>query len=58
MQLTSNGVCPERPKYVLWEYEVLEVFFLNDDVRYFEMEFSPRGRHLVLMLRSERDPVR
>ncbi len=51
-------MCPERPKYVLWEYEVLEVFFLNDDVRYFEMEFSPRGRHLVLMLRSERDPVR
>ena len=30
------------------------MFFLNDEVRYAELEFSPRGRQLTLLLKAER----
>ncbi|KAK3099705.1 hypothetical protein FSP39_008331 [Pinctada imbricata] len=39
----------------LWDFEVAEVFFLNDNNQYLEVELSPHGQHLVLLLKAERD---
>jgi hypothetical protein len=44
----------------LWEYEVVELFLVNDDGRspvYTEVELSPHGHHLVLKLEGIRKPV-
>ncbi|XP_045143331.1 UPF0462 protein C4orf33 homolog, partial [Echinops telfairi] len=39
----------------LWEYEVVESFFLNSRTKqYLEVELCPHGQHLVLLL-SDRD---
>jgi len=35
-------------------FKVVEAFFLNEEGRYLEVEFSPRGRYIVLMLTGER----
>ncbi|XP_013417302.1 UPF0462 protein C4orf33 homolog [Lingula anatina] len=46
---------PGQPFPQLWdEGEVVEAFFLNDDNQYLEVEFSPYGHHLVLMLNGVR----
>jgi len=35
----------------LWDYEVVEAFFLSDDGnKYLEVELSPHGQHIVLLL--------
>ncbi|KAK7489883.1 hypothetical protein BaRGS_00018905 [Batillaria attramentaria] len=44
--------CPE-----LWEYEVVETFFLNDREQYLEVELCPHGQHLVLLLNGRRKMV-
>ncbi|XP_074651960.1 UPF0462 protein C4orf33 homolog [Tubulanus polymorphus] len=41
---------PGEPFPQLWDYEVVEVFFLGDDEKYLEVELSPHGQHLVLLL--------
>ncbi len=48
---------PVGPTDGLWEYEVVEVFFLGDNGRYTEIELSPSGHHLVLKLDGVRNPV-
>ena len=42
----------------LWDFEVVEVFFLADGERYTEVELGPHGHHLVLQLEGVRRPVR
>lgn len=48
-----KGVAGE-PFPQLWDYEVVEAFFLNDKDEYLEVELCPHGQHLVLMLRERR----
>jgi len=37
---------------------VVEVFFLNDENQYVEIELGPRGQHIVLLLNGQRKTVR
>ena len=57
LQLHSNGVCPERVSVFIWKFEVLEVYFLNDEGRYFQIEFSPDGRYITILFEGYRDKV-
>jgi len=44
-----------KPYPGLWNYEVVEVFFLEPETEsYVELEFSPCGAHLALLLHPER----
>lgn len=38
----------------LWDYEVAEVFFLGKQEKYLEIELSPHGQHLLLLLNGVR----
>jgi len=49
---------PAGPTPGLWDYEVLEVFLLGEDERYLEIELSPHGHHLALLLHGRRSVVR
>lgn len=40
----------------LWNYEVAEVFFLGKNEKYLEVELSPHGQHLLLLLNGVRKP--
>lgn len=42
----------------LWEYEVVEAFFLNDNNQYVEVELGPYGHHIVLLLDGVRNAVK
>ncbi|XP_064084860.1 uncharacterized protein LOC135200292 isoform X1 [Macrobrachium nipponense] len=46
------------PYYGLWEYEVVEMFFLNDKDEYLEVELGPWGEHLLLMLKGARNAIK
>lgn len=46
---------PGQPLGGLWDYEVVEAFFLNDRTeQYLEVELCPHGQHLVLLLSGRR----
>jgi len=42
----------------LWDYEVVEVFFLGNDDYYLEAEFGPKGHYLLLKLHGYRNVVK
>ena len=42
----------------LWRHEVVELMLLGSDERYLEVELSPHGHYLVLMLQGRRNVVR
>ncbi|KAM4834168.1 UPF0462 protein C4orf33 homolog isoform 1-T3 [Thomomys bottae] len=47
---------PGIPFNELWNYEVVEAFFLNDVTeQYLEVELCPHGQHLVLLLSGRRN---
>ncbi|TKC46607.1 hypothetical protein EI555_014097 [Monodon monoceros] len=47
---------PGKPFNELWDYEVVEAFFLNDITeQYLEVELCPHGQHLVLLLSGKRN---
>ncbi|XP_060234256.1 UPF0462 protein C4orf33 homolog isoform X1 [Meriones unguiculatus] len=47
---------PGKPFSELWNYEVVEAFFLNDKTeQYLEVELCPHGQHLVLLLSGRRN---
>ncbi|XP_076468177.1 UPF0462 protein C4orf33 homolog [Babylonia areolata] len=48
----SGAPCPQ-----LWDYEVVETFFLNDKEQYLEVELCPHGQHLVLLLNGRKNIV-
>ena len=43
--------------YELWNYEVVEIFFLSSkhENMYLEVEFGPYGQHLGLLLKGQRN---
>ncbi|XP_041360125.1 UPF0462 protein C4orf33 homolog [Gigantopelta aegis] len=42
----------------LYNFEVVEAFFLNDHNQYLEIELAPHGEHLVLMLNGRRHAIK
>ncbi|XP_075055968.1 UPF0462 protein C4orf33 homolog isoform X2 [Mixophyes fleayi] len=45
-----------EPFHGLWDYEVVEAFFLNvEKEQYLEVELGPHGHHLVLLLSQRRN---
>lgn len=42
----------------LWDYEVVEAFFLGDDNKYLEVEFGPHGHYIVLLLDGYRNVIK
>ncbi|KAL8587656.1 hypothetical protein ACOMHN_045345 [Nucella lapillus] len=48
----SGKPCPQ-----LWDFEVVEAFFLNDKEQYLEVELCPHGQHLLLLLNGRRNIV-
>ncbi|CAD5116429.1 DgyrCDS5319 [Dimorphilus gyrociliatus] len=49
----SDGACDR-----LWDFEVVEAFFLNDNNDYLEVELNPYDKHLVLMLKGQRNCIK
>ncbi|XP_071951779.1 UPF0462 protein C4orf33 homolog isoform X2 [Antedon mediterranea] len=49
------NMVPGEPQNQLWDYEVIEAFFLGEKKQYLEVEVSPHGCHLVLMLNGCRN---
>ncbi|KAI0221682.1 hypothetical protein LSAT2_027035 [Lamellibrachia satsuma] len=54
----SPSGTPGEPFMKLWDYEVVEVFFLNSADHYLEVEFCPHGQHLVLFLNETRSAIK
>jgi len=52
------GGQPGQPYFKLWDYEVVEAFFLNGADRYLELEFGPYGQHLMLLLDGQRNAIK
>merc|ERR1719308_256423 len=52
------GGKPGEGYFKLWDYEVVEAFFLNDKEQYLELEFGPHGQHLALLLNGKRNAVK
>lgn len=53
-----EGATAGEAFYKLWDYEVVEAFFLNDNDQYLELEFGPHGQHLALLLNGNRNAVK
>lgn len=53
----SPPATPEGPTWELWNYEVIEFFFLGEDEEYLEVEIAPKGHYLVLQLKGKRNIV-
>jgi hypothetical protein len=50
-----SSISPPGPYPELWNYEVVELFFLSSSTNhYIELEFSPHGQYLVLLLTDRR----
>jgi len=47
-----------KPFPKLWDYEVVEAFFLGKDEKYLEVEFSPHGQHLLLLLSGRKNAIK
>ena len=66
IQITApffDDPAPENGKvgeafFKLWDYEVVEAFFLNDKDQYLELEFGPHGQHLSLLLNGNRNAIK
>ncbi|XP_067933153.1 UPF0462 protein C4orf33 homolog [Watersipora subatra] len=47
-----------RPTDFLWDYEVVEASFRNSqNDTYLEVEYSPHGHYIVLLLQGRRNPT-
>ncbi|XP_071035794.1 UPF0462 protein C4orf33-like [Parasteatoda tepidariorum] len=42
----------------LWDYEVVEAFFLGKAEKYLELEFSPHGFYFVLLLAGRKNAIK
>ena len=61
----KNPIPPEEvklqgqpPTWKLWEYDVVEIFFVCANGNYIETEFGPHGHYLILELDSPRNIIR
>ncbi|CAG2187818.1 UPF0462 protein C4orf33 homolog,UPF0462 protein C4orf33 [Mytilus edulis] len=52
------GGLPGQPFDTIWEYEVVEVFLLNDQDNYLEVILSPHGQHYVLIQGGYRNKLK
>ena len=52
---TNPGGKEEQPFFRLWDYEVVELFLLNNEGQYTEIELGPWGQHIVLLLNKGKD---
>ena len=56
-----NDPAPKEPTgslMGLWDYEVAEVFFLNQSTqKYLELEFGPHGHYLGLKFQGSRNQI-
>jgi hypothetical protein len=50
-------IAPIGSTWELWNHEVVEAFFVAEDGRYTEFEFSPHGHYLVLSLDGPRSII-
>ena len=48
---------PPGSTWALWEYEVVELFLVDEDGSYLELEFGPHGHFLGLRLAAPREMV-
>ncbi|KAF2363157.1 Chitin binding domain [Trinorchestia longiramus] len=48
---------PGKPQSGLFNYEVVEMFFLNDNDEYLEVNLGPWGQHLVLLVKGVRTRI-
>ena len=48
----------QPPTWKLWEYDVVEIFFVCSNGHYIETEFGPYGHYLILELDAPRNVVR
>ncbi|TRY76575.1 hypothetical protein TCAL_00168 [Tigriopus californicus] len=55
--LVQEDTCPQRPGEAIYNFEVVEVFFLNDDDDYLEMELAPNGQYLNILLSGSRNDL-
>ena len=53
-----EGGKPGETYWQLWEHEVVEAFFLNNQEQYLELEFGPHGQHLMLILNGNRNAIK
>lgn len=50
--LISDTVPVDKPFLGLWNYEVVESFFLGNDDEYLEIELGPKGHYVLLLLKG------
>jgi len=57
---STDSQCAKKGAYYrLWDYEVVEIFFLSSkDNMYLEVEFGPHGHHLGLLLKSRQKCIK
>ena len=55
---SPEGGKPGEAFFKLWDYEVVEAFFLNEKDQYLEVEFGPHGQHLALLLDGRRNAIK
>ena len=56
-----NNEAPPEPMqslWRLWEFEVVEIFFVGDNQLYTELEFGPHGHYLGLQLDGPRNIIK
>eukprot|EP00118_Oscarella_pearsei_P026158 m.309512 g.309512 ORF g.309512 m.309512 type:complete len:194 (+) comp46735_c0_seq1:83-664(+) len=55
---SSPDVSPGQRCWKLWDFEVVEAFFLGENEQYLEIELCPHGQFLALMLKGRRNIVK
>ncbi|XP_059082705.1 uncharacterized protein LOC131880180 [Tigriopus californicus] len=55
--LVQEDTCPQRPGEAIYDFEVVEVFFLNENDDYLEMELAPNGQYLNILLSGSRNDL-
>jgi len=50
--LIADTVPVDQPFLGLWNYEVVEAFFLGNDGEYIEIELGPKGHYVLLLLKG------
>lgn len=49
--------CPNMPVWGLWDYEMIEVHFLNDKDEYFDIRVSPHGQYMGFLYKGQRNQI-
>jgi len=49
--------CPNMPVWGLWDYEMIELHFLNDNDEYFDIRVSPHGQYMGFIYKGQRNQI-